>query len=284
MKKRLYAFLLLIPLVLGGCSTQFIYNNLDWLIHWYLDDYIELNKSQKKQFDTKMQLWLNWHKKSELARYQVQLEQIKNEINEPVTTPGQWLHHTQQARQHWFRFRDTLSPDLLELAMELDNKQIHEFFASLEQEIQEKLQEWQQERNGLDQQGLLKRRTEEIIEKIKPWTGKLTGEQKQIVAWYSPQYQSSFRLFLQYRRTWQARAKALLLDRQSPDFKKHFLQLLTEPERLRSPELKQLLAANHEIRAQLMSNLHATLTPRQQKRLNRKLDNLIADLRELQEE
>ncbi|WP_281560010.1 DUF6279 family lipoprotein [Thalassomonas sp. RHCl1] len=280
MKKQLLVLLFIIPLALGGCSTQFVYNNIDWLIHWYLDDYIDLTQSQKKHFDGKMQLWLNWHRNLELARYQAQLTELKNTVNEGALTPQLWLQHSQQAREHWVRFRNTLSPDLLELAMELSNEQIEKFFTALEQEMQERLQE----RAGKNQEALNKLRAKELTDKIKPWTGKLNQEQKQLIASYSRQHISSFQSFIQYRRSWQARAKALLLDRESQDFKPLFLQLLTKPERFKPPELARAWGANRQLRAQLMSDLHATLTAKQKRRLNHKLADLIEDLIELQEE
>ena len=41
-------FLLIFALLLlGGCSsTTFIYNRLDFILPWYLDDYVELNRAQ----------------------------------------------------------------------------------------------------------------------------------------------------------------------------------------------------------------------------------------------
>ncbi|WDE10604.1 DUF6279 family lipoprotein [Thalassomonas haliotis] len=275
-----HGFLLLIALALAGCASQFVYNNVDWLIHWYLDDYIDLNTEQKKRFDGKMQLWLNWHKNTELARYQTQLTELKKAVNEAILTPELWLHHSQQAREHWFRFRDTLSPDLLELAMELNNEQVETLFSALAQQMQER----QQKRAGQSREALNRNRAKELTARIKPWTGKLNREQKQRIRDYSRQYQPSFHVLSQYRRSWQARARELLLNRDSRDFKTLFLKLLTAPESFKSPELIQVSAANRQLRAQLMSDLHASLTAKQKKRLNRKLDDLIADLAELQEE
>ena len=47
--KRTVACLLL-TLLLGGCSTTFTYNQLDWLIPWYVDDYVDLSRDQKQEF------------------------------------------------------------------------------------------------------------------------------------------------------------------------------------------------------------------------------------------
>jgi len=49
-------------LVLTGCSSKLAYNNLDWLIYWYMDDYVELNDSQEAIFDIKLEGWIDWHR------------------------------------------------------------------------------------------------------------------------------------------------------------------------------------------------------------------------------
>nr|WP_257713444.1 hypothetical protein [Vibrio neptunius] len=33
---------------LTGCSTKFVYNNMDWLLVEYLEDFVELNDEQEE--------------------------------------------------------------------------------------------------------------------------------------------------------------------------------------------------------------------------------------------
>ena len=43
--KRLRIFVLVSFLAsLTGCSNSFVYNQLDWLVPWYLDDYVGPNR------------------------------------------------------------------------------------------------------------------------------------------------------------------------------------------------------------------------------------------------
>ena len=77
----LFGFLLLV-----GCSTKFTYNNLDWLIHWYVDDYVELSDRQENLFDEHFANWLNWHRSEELAKYVKHLKSLKADVeNERLT-------------------------------------------------------------------------------------------------------------------------------------------------------------------------------------------------------
>ena len=36
---------------LTSCSSKLAYNNLDWWVYWYMDDYIELKDEQEEKFD-----------------------------------------------------------------------------------------------------------------------------------------------------------------------------------------------------------------------------------------
>ena len=49
MKLARLFLLSLFVLTLTSCSSTFLYNQLDWLIPWYLDDYVDLTRAQKKQ-------------------------------------------------------------------------------------------------------------------------------------------------------------------------------------------------------------------------------------------
>ena len=41
-------------LLLSGCSaTQLIYNRVDILVRWYLDDYVSLDREQQARFDAR---------------------------------------------------------------------------------------------------------------------------------------------------------------------------------------------------------------------------------------
>jgi len=45
-------FILVFVVFLSACSSKLAYNNLDWWVYWYLDDYIELKEDRKKSLMT----------------------------------------------------------------------------------------------------------------------------------------------------------------------------------------------------------------------------------------
>jgi len=42
---------------LASCSSKLAYNNLDWWVYWYMDDYIELKDEQEEKFDEAVKLY-----------------------------------------------------------------------------------------------------------------------------------------------------------------------------------------------------------------------------------
>ena len=61
--KRLRIFVLVSLLAaLAGCSNSFVYNQLDWLIPWYLGDYVDLNREQQRAFKEQLGELLRWHR------------------------------------------------------------------------------------------------------------------------------------------------------------------------------------------------------------------------------
>lgn len=117
---------------LASCSSKLAYNNLDWWVYWYMDDYIELKDEQEEKFDDYLQNWLRWHKTSELKRYQAQLLDIKRQIREGRLDSNSVHDHLANARAHWERVRDEVSPALAEIAKTLDDEQVVTLFAALE--------------------------------------------------------------------------------------------------------------------------------------------------------
>ncbi|GIR70157.1 MAG: hypothetical protein CM15mP74_14080 [Halieaceae bacterium] len=63
-------------LAVTACSaTQFIYNRVDILVRWYLDDYVSLDRDQRARFDQRLEVFLEWHRSEELPSYVVLLDE-----------------------------------------------------------------------------------------------------------------------------------------------------------------------------------------------------------------
>lgn len=277
---RLIAFICGI-LFLTGCSSQFAYNNLDWLIHWYIDDYVELDKKQKSLFDDQMADWLVWHRQEELVQYKTHLEQVKQRLAEGPLTAEDVSQQFDSAREHWARLRNKITPEILPLAKHLSDEQITAFFDKLEEQNAERYEE----RANQSQEEIFENIQEGLEEDVKEYVGKLTKRQKELVAAITPEFVPNRIEWIKYRRNIQAAAKALMLQRNSiDDFESQMTTMVLNPEVYQHELYKSNSQHNRALYARLIADVMATLTAKQKKRLNRKIDNLIEDLQELIED
>ena len=123
---------LLLLLLLAGCSsTTFFYNRLDHLLPWYIERYVDLERSQRQLLDAQLAPLLAWHRREELPRYLSLLQEFRGALEGPVT--AETLEYFNQGIEaSWERLRDRSVDDLLALGSDLNDEQVEEFFAYLE--------------------------------------------------------------------------------------------------------------------------------------------------------
>ena len=260
---------------LTSCSSKLAYNNLDWWVYWYMDDYIELKGEQEEKFDAHLQNWLSWHKKSELTRYKAQLEDIKKQIQNDTLNSSIVYNNLELARSHWERVRDEVSPELAAIAKTLDDEQVVTLFAALEKDNKEEEEERQEALEKSEAQRL-KDRIERIQETISERIGDLSKEQKQIVSTYAQQFISTGDAWIKYRRNIQNAARKLFVSRkQNERFEQELVSLMQNPDNYKSDVYKQSSAHNMTVTATLLAEIFSTLSEKQRQTLIENVDELI---------
>ncbi|MBU2976934.1 DUF6279 family lipoprotein [Alteromonas sp. C1M14] len=281
MKK--YVVMALVVL-LAGCSSKLAYNNIDWLVYWYMDDYIELDNQQEAIFDAQLGRWIDWHRSEELPKYIDHLKQVRNDVAQSRLSERRLLAHYELAKEHWDRFRREISPPLVDIATSLSDEQVIHLFAALEAENKER-EEKIAKRHGLPAQAQMDKRIEGIVDDMESRIGSLTAQQQQIVMDYAPSFRSSSQLWLDYRRDLQQRARRLFATRNSrDDFATNLLALLMDPEQYRSEEFVTVWKQNSLAQARLAADIAKTLTEQQQQKLLNDIDEMIDDLTALTEQ
>jgi len=127
---RWVACCLLLALVAGCSSTQFFYNRLDFLIPWYLSDYVDLQGSQRDLLKRRTDAFLDWHRRSELPRYVTLLARAEQSLDGRVT-PATVEALALAAEGEWLRLRDRALDALIGVGEALDDAQIASFVATL---------------------------------------------------------------------------------------------------------------------------------------------------------
>lgn len=277
-KKPIIILLALLLLLISGCSSKFAYNNIDWMLYWYVDDYIELDKAQKSLLDVKIESWHAWHRSNELTEYRQQLLNMKQDVETGQLTTDKWEHHLRQGAQHWERFRDHITPELTALAVNLTDQQIESFYEILEEDnidnIEERADSTVEERIEDNQKRAQKQ--------VKKWIGRLSKQQKILVNQHVTSFESTFDEWITYRRNMQQASKALLLSRNdNPNFAQELTALMANPDQFRSENYLKLNQHNREVFATMLVTLNDTLTKKQRKRAVNEIDDLIDDIDDL---
>jgi hypothetical protein len=247
--------LLLALLVLGGCSsTTFVYNRLDFLLPWYLDDYVELNTVQDQFLDDQLQPFLAWHRDLELPLYlQILIAAISLEFEDA-----------------WFRLEDRALDWLLALGERLTEEQVQEFLASL-WEQQEKYEKKYLKRSD---QEYRRDSYDSLVDNLQDYLGRLDKDQKQALENASEQLMRSDGIWLRERASWVQRMEGFM--RREPGWQQAVRDSIKRRSETVAADYVELY--EHNLGA-IYAALAETLNSRTEKQDTR-LRTKIADLRE----
>lgn len=277
--KKSVIFALLV--LLGGCSSKLAYNNLDWLIYWYMDDYIELTDKQENVFDHHLESWIDWHRDTELTRYIAQLKSLKSDIANDQLTEQVINKHLEQATSHWIRVREKLSPEIASMATTLTDEQVVRFFAALEKDNKEEEEEYLEDSDKSAQEKA-EERLEDITEDMEDRIGSLTDQQEKIIARYAPRFASTYQDWIAYQRAIQDAARKVFITRDTnPDFTQDLMRIMNNPDVYRSESYMQKREQNRQLYASMAAELSQTLTSDQKRKLLNKIQDIIDDLNDL---
>ncbi|WP_448555167.1 DUF6279 family lipoprotein [Thalassotalea montiporae] len=276
-----FATVIFCSLFLTGCSFTFVYNNLDWWVDWYLDDYVSLNKSQKKVFDAKFSELHDWHRATQLTAYAKQLTSLMEQVNQGIT-PEQIAEHLQQMRAHWVNLREHAKPDLIELTSLLNQEQRQDLLEGIAETNRENKEEYEAEYQNLTRDEWVKKECVEQQEQFRKWVGKLNKEQKAQLCVLSEGFQSTYSHWLTYRQAWyQGFSHALSPELNKETYQQLFAELISSPDDLKSKEYVAIQTQNNQNFSDIFYYMMHSLTPKQKNRFNNRLQDYIDDLNDL---
>ena len=162
-------------LCLGACSgTTFVYNRLDTILPWYVDDYVELDATQERQLEEILRPFLHWHRQQELPRYVELLNQLDSSLDHEVT-PTDLANIYDEMQVAWLRLEQESLDGLLELGASLSDAQVQEFLAYM-RERQDEYEEEYLTRSGSEYREEI---YDNFADTLEDYLGRLTTEQKE---------------------------------------------------------------------------------------------------------
>ena len=267
----------LLALVASGCAVRFVYNQLDWLIPWYLEDYIALEGAQKPLFKSRLKNYLAWHRQEQLPRYADFLEEVAVYAERGL---GRAEVEAIQQRTKLFAqaLIDRLQPDMIELFALASDDQVTRLFRKFDEDNARAAKNYL----GVSTRKQQQQQVKEAIHYVERWTGSLRKDQRQLVEEWGRGYEPMGQALAETQLAWQQEFHRILLLRQQKDaYESAFKALLANPEFGRTPALQQMLDRNEQSAISLYLQLDKSLDQGQRAQMVKKLRRYAADFRRL---
>ncbi|PJG60060.1 DUF6279 family lipoprotein [Aeromonas cavernicola] len=215
--------LLLISLLLVGCSTRFIYYWLDTAIAWQLDEYFSLSASQKGLLNQEVNGLMAWHRQHELPRYASDLDTLAKAVASPMS-PAQISTNLDAVQQSLTRTLENTIPRAVRLASTLSEQQVARFMGDRIKRQQERQQAFSQEPKAKQ----LAEFRDKMNTRLEFWIGEVKPAQAPLIAQWAEWQYELMPPWLEFQEAWTMELDQLMKQRQSPDFAQALTALLAE--------------------------------------------------------
>ena len=255
-------------------STTYVYNRLDFLLPWYMDDYVDLNAEQETYLDNLLVPFLAWHRAQELPVYLIALDNIEDSLNQPLTAEiiGTIVTDFEAA---WLRLQGEGLTQLLDLGARLSDEQIAAFLEVL----WEQQREFEEEYLERTEAEFYEDNYDNTLDTLQDYIGRLSDVQRQWVRESSRQLLRSDRVWLQERARWLTQL-AILLERK-PGWQQRVRAAISARNDTASPDYQHVYEHNMDVIYQLTAQVLNARNERQSRYLKDKLSDIRQDLEAL---
>jgi hypothetical protein len=223
---------------------------------------------------------LDWHCRTQMPTYAKTFRAIGRDFanaDQPINDSKIRFHYN-ELMGLWKGLMKQIGPDIRDILITASNEQIDELFDNLSKQNQE----FKEEYVDLAIPQLNEKRQKRITKRLKSWISNLTHEQKEAVSAWSRQMVPISEDWLQNRELIQADARRLLARRNSsPEFRAALLDLIVNPDQMRTPVYQAKVNANIEITINSLIRLDRLLSPQQRSHLLNRIESLAADFDKL---
>jgi len=259
----------LVFLVLFGCGFKFTYNNLDWLLPWYLKSFVTLTDGQKDYLQATLPGRLEWHRRTQLEEYVVWLERWKGHVNNGVSR--EQLEQTNQKMQSLFGvLLEQAIPDITHLLSSASDQQIKEIVSRLEQDNLE----FASEIEKVSSADYRKQQAESAQETLQGWLGGVSETQENYLVQWSDGFVSVSDQSIVYRDVWLREFTRITSGQRSGEaFQRTIKRLITNPEQDWDQHYVDQLEKNKDLTNTLWLQVLGSLTVAQRKHALVKIDD-----------
>ena len=173
--KRFYLTLVVFfSFLLSSCSSiQLAYNQVDFLLKWWIDDYVDLTSEQEQLYDQSIPLLVKKHRQEELPKALQQLRKLRAKLDQPLQIDD-GVNIVKDIKSFSRTSINLLQDDAVTLSLSLQPKQ----FSYLENAFAKSNKKFQNDFLKGNSEDRLEKRVEKIIERTESFSGNLSKSQK----------------------------------------------------------------------------------------------------------
>ena len=275
---KAFLSLVVVTVVLAGCSRMNLaYRNLDLLIPWSLNDYLDMNRDQQKRFRERLNEHLSWHCRTQLPSYLDAIERMQLQVRQGQLNEAALRAHYQDAKQAIQAIAVEITPTTTQLLRDLDDKQVRELNESFDEDRREREEKYLEP--PLAQQ--IRERSERMRERVEQWMGSTSAAQQQRILEWAHTLGEQNRLWLGNRVHWQQALSDAVAKRHEADFEERIARLLQDRESFWTDDYRAAFASTEQAAIELISDLYAMSDADQRRHLEGQLEEMRKDLSSL---
>jgi len=268
----------LFALLFAACSTVKLgYNNADTLLAYSLDSYLKLDEAQQRLAQERIAALHRWHRGTQLAAYVQLLDDAQRKLAGPVDA-GDVLAFNAGVNRLLAAIGEQAAPDLARLALTLKPEQVDRLADRMARDTSKARRELVRFAGAES----LAQRTDRYTERAEDWFGRLSPEQREMIAAALARHPDAQEMWMSERELRQRELVAVIAriraeqppaDTAAAWIRDYFAQL-AEP---RDPQRRARLAQVRLENAELVARLVNSATPAQRGAIRKKLRDYAGD-------
>ncbi|MEC9376355.1 MAG: DUF6279 family lipoprotein [Pseudomonadota bacterium] len=280
MKAYKFFLLTLVFIVLSSCTTKFLYNQLDRLIIWRVDQFVNLTDGQKQQFKGDLRAYLDLARKEQIPILAYEAKKT-SQLLESKKLPLQSIQKISgRVTNEIDNLITSAVPLLVNLLSQLDPSQKLELFESLKNFRNKTYNIY----SGETAEERVEKSNRMTFKTIERFIGRLDQSQEIIIQDSLNKMADTSEDWIAYQAVWQENLFALIDERpMQKEYELRLKQLLVNPSNLYSKEYQRRIDVNAGIMLQMTTSLIKSLNEKQIKKAKSKLNEYSTTLTRLAE-
>lgn len=268
------ALFLTLCLALPACNrVSLAYRNLDIIIPWTLNDYLDMNSEQKGWLSERLKEHLSWHCSTQIPGYVGWLDRLQQMVETNQVTDAALQVRIQEAKQAIAQTAREITPSAVELLQGLNDQQVNEMKQAFAKDQRVHQEKYLNAPLALQ----ITHRIERMDKRLDDWLGPLnTAQTQRVVAWANALGEQN-QQWIANRAHWQALFSAAVEQRHSSDFARRIETLLVDRETQWTPAYRQAYTNTEAQARSLVVDLMADSTTDQRQHLLKKIDKMRSD-------